>query len=151
MIVTAVGTGVEYPTTSNSDGYYTVPLLQAFHYTVSANAPGFKVEKSASLKLDSSATARINLMLVPGDSKQTVEVQGVAPVVITENGMLGTTISTKEMEDLPVQGRGALLLLATVPGVGGETQGGEVTKSLTPMSPGAGVSVGGGRPRSTGY
>jgi len=151
VVVTAVETGVEYATTSNAEGYYTLPSLQAFHYTVSATADGFKVEKSAAFKLDSSAVARVDLTLVPGDSKQTIDVQGTAATINTENGMLGTTISTKEMEDLPVQGRGALLLLATVPGVGGEMQGDEVTKSLTPMSPGAGVSVGGGRLGTTGY
>lgn len=151
VVVTAVETGVEYRTTTNSEGYYTVSSLQAFNYTVRAEFPGFAKAVSPEFKLDSSATARIDLVLTAEGSKQTVEVSAAAPAINTESGMIGTTVSSKEISDLPVQGRNALSLVSTVAGVGGEMATDEMTLSMRPMAPGAGVSIGGGRLSTTAY
>ncbi|MDZ4800904.1 MAG: carboxypeptidase regulatory-like domain-containing protein [Bryobacteraceae bacterium] len=151
VIVTAVETGVEYKTTTNIEGYYTVSSLQAFSYTVRAQFAGLAEAASAPFKLDSSATARVDLVLVAAGSKQVVEVSAAAPAINTESGMIGTTVSAREISDLPVQGRNALSLVTTVAGVGGEMATDEMTQSMRPMAPGAGVSIGGGRLSSTAY
>jgi len=151
VVVKAVETGVQYRTQANSDGYYTVPSLPALTYTVSAEWPGFKTATSAPFKLDTATTARIDLTLLPADSKQVVEVTAAAPAINTESGVLATTVSSHEISSIPVQGRNALELVATVAGVGGEMTRDEMVKSLKPMSPGSGVSIGGGRLSTTSY
>lgn len=52
VVVRAVATGSEYRTTSNADGYYTVPALPPADYKVSARAAGFKTAMSEVITLD---------------------------------------------------------------------------------------------------
>src|SRR6185369_9077509 len=79
VIVTSVETGVERPTTTTSEGYYTVPSLAPANYTVSAEITGFKKTVSAPAKVDTTATVRVNLMLAPQDSKVSIEVTARPP------------------------------------------------------------------------
>lgn len=145
VVVMAVDTGVAHRTTTNSEGYYTVPSLAPTDYVVTAEMDGFKKSTSATLKLDTTATARIDLVLVPMDSKETVEVTAVPPSLETETSMTGGTVSGKEVENLPLQGRNSLELALTVAGVSGEMGADEAGISYNIPSSGSGLSVGGGR------
>src|SRR5437016_4750055 len=52
VIVKGVETGVERPTTTTSEGYYSVPSLAPANYTVSAEITGFKRTVSGAMKVD---------------------------------------------------------------------------------------------------
>ncbi len=64
-MVKSVETGVERPTTTTSEGYYSVPSLPPADYVVSAVLPGFKQALSSAAKVDTTATVRVDLVLVP--------------------------------------------------------------------------------------
>ena len=149
MVVVAVETGSTYRTRSNSDGYYTVPSLPPARYKVSAKATGFKETASEPFALDASSTVRIDLTLALADSKQEISVTAAAPAIESEQSMVSTTISEREMEYLPLQGRGALEALLTSPNISGGMDGTGMSDEppiapVTP-SPGVGISIGGGQ------
>lgn len=149
VVVTAAATGSIYRTKSNSDGYYTVPSLPAAEYKVSAQAGGFKETVSAVFTLDASSTARMDLTLALADSKQEIVVTAAPPAVESEQSMVSTTISEREMEYMPMQDRGALETLMTLPNVGYDMNGTGMSDvpPVAPVSPspGVGVSIGGGQ------
>jgi hypothetical protein len=146
IIVTGVETGVQRPTTSTSDGYYSVPSLAPANYIVSAEIAGFKKTVSAAMKVDTTATVRVDLTLAPQDSKVSIDVSARAPALETETSMTGDTVTGKELTDLPLNGRNSLELAMTVAGVQGEMGSDEAGIGYNVPSPGSGLSVNGGRP-----
>src|SRR5258708_10165440 len=146
VIVTGVETGVQRPTTSTSDGYYSVPSLAPANYIVSAEIAGFKKTVSAAMKVDTTATVRVDLKLAPQDSKVSIDVSARAPALETETSMTGDTVTGKELTDLPFNGRKSLGLAMTVAGVQGEMGSDEAGIGYNVPSPGSGLSVNGGRP-----
>jgi hypothetical protein len=149
VLVTSVETGVQRSTTTNGDGEYTVPSLPPGNYIVTAELSGFKRSMAAPLKLDTTATARVDLVLSPQESKVAVEVTATAPSLQTESSMTGGTVSGKELSDLPLQGRNSLELALTVAGVSGEMGADEASISYNIPSAGSGLTVSGGRAGST--
>lgn len=141
VTVRAVETGVVYKTTSNGEGYYTVPSLLPVDYTVSAELEGFKKSVAGPIKLDTTAVVRVDLVLSPGEAKQVVEVVAQTSSIETETAMVGETVTQREMDALPLQGRNTLELAMTAPGVGGEVGSDAVV--------GAGLSLSGGRAGSS--
>jgi hypothetical protein len=146
IVVTGVETGVQRPTTTTSDGYYSVPSLPPANYFVSAEVSGFKKTVSTAMKVDTTATVRVDLKLAPQDSKVTVEVSARAPALETETSMTGDTVAGKELPDSPLNGRNVLELAMTVAGVQGEMGSDEAGIGYNVPSPGSGLSVNGGRP-----
>ena len=146
VVVIGVETGVERPTTSTSEGYYSVPALPPANYTVSAEIAGFKKTISGATKVDTTATVRVDLMLAPQDSKVSIEVSARPPAMETETSMTGDTVTGKELTDLPLNGRNTLELAMTVAGVQGEMGSDEAGIGYNVPSPGSGLSVNGGRP-----
>jgi Carboxypeptidase regulatory-like domain len=145
VLVTSVETGVQRATTTNGEGEYTVPSLTPGNYIVTAELSGFKRSMSAPLKLDTTATARVDLVLSLQESKVAVEVTATAPALQTESSMTGGTVSGKELSDLPLQGRNSLELALTVAGVSGEMGADEAGISYNIPSAGSGLTVSGGR------
>lgn len=146
ITVKSVETGLERTTTSTSEGYYSVPSLVPAEYVVSTDLQGFKAAHSAAIKVDTTATVRVDLVLVPQDSKTVVEVAARAAAMQTESSMTGDTVSGKELTDLPLNGRNTLELAMTIAGVQGEMGSDEAGIGYNVPSPGSGLSVNGGRP-----
>jgi hypothetical protein len=146
VVVTSVETGLQRPTTTTSEGFYSVPALAAANYTVTAEMAGFKNSVSPAAKVDTTVTVRVDLVLVPQDSKTTIDVSARAPALQTETSMTGDTVTDKELTDLPLNGRNTLELAMTVAGVQGEMGSDEAGIGYNVPSPGSGLSVNGGRP-----
>jgi hypothetical protein len=137
VVVTGVETGLERPTTTTSEGYYSVPALPPANYSVSAEIAGFKKTVSAATKVDTTATVRVDLMLAPQDSKVSIEVSARPPAMETETSMTGDTVTGKELTDLPLNGRNTLELAMTVAGVQGEMGSDEAGIGYNVPSPGS--------------
>ena len=93
VVVKSVETGVERPTTTTSEGYYSVRSLPPADYVVSAVLPGFKQVLSSAAKVDTTATVRVDLVLVPLDSKTSVQVTARPSALQTETSMTGDTVN----------------------------------------------------------
>ena len=78
----------------------------------------------------------IDVRLEVGDSKQSVVVTADAPLIVTENASVGSTITSKEVEDLPMNGGTPIMMASLAIGVISTSQPSEVQ----PFSSGGGAS-----------
>ncbi|MBC8031963.1 MAG: TonB-dependent receptor [Pyrinomonadaceae bacterium] len=102
---------------SSGDGAFTVSQLQVGLYTVKISAQGFKTHTATELKVDAGGEFALNVTLEVGNISENVTVVAGADVVNSTTGELSTTISPREVKDLPINGRNPLNLLNLLPGV----------------------------------
>jgi hypothetical protein len=110
IVATEVRTGVNTQTTTNSGGQYNIPFLLPGQYTVKAQAPGFKDYVRKDIGLGAGEHPVIDVRLEVGDATQSVEVTADAPLLNTQNSSAGTSITTKEVEDMPLNGGTPLMI-----------------------------------------
>jgi hypothetical protein len=102
---------------SNESGNYNFPNLLPGLYNVRAEHAGFQTEVHNSIELEVQQTARIDFRLTVGAVTQEVTVSGGAPLLNTENATIGTVIENRRIEDLPINGRSFVSLIALSPNV----------------------------------
>src|SRR5260370_27206347 len=84
---------------------------------MAARMPGFKDAVSKGVHIGAGDHPIIDIRLDVGDAAQSVEVTADAPLVNNENASLGQAITTKEVEDLPINGRSPMSLAGLAIGV----------------------------------
>jgi hypothetical protein len=114
--VTNLATNAVVTATTTGDGAYLVVNLMPGEYLVEAEATGFQ-RFAQTVSLETGARSRLDLSLAVGAITETVTVEGVTPLVNTENAVLGTVVRSAEVEKLPLAIRNWDDLLALVPGV----------------------------------
>jgi hypothetical protein len=97
-----------YKAVTNGEGLYNFPELPPSSYTLSVAAPSMKMFTQSGITVSVGNTARIDVVLEVGQSSQTVTVTGDASQLQTESSDIGTTVSTKLIEDLPLQFNGTV-------------------------------------------
>jgi hypothetical protein len=117
VIATETRTGTKSSTVSDAAGQYTIPFLAAGNYSLSAEESGFKKFTRSGLDLGSGDHANIDIHLEVGDVTQSVEVSADVSLLNTENSSTGQTITTKQVEDFPLNGRTPMMLAQLAIGV----------------------------------
>ena len=117
IAITNTGTGATRNLESTGAGDYTAPALQPGLYTVTAEAPGFKKVEHSNIRLEVGNDVRVDFQLVPGAVSETVEVTAQAALITTTNDTIGGSLSNKEINDLPLNGRDYQNLIVLRPGV----------------------------------
>src|SRR5205823_4749677 len=79
--------------------------------------PGFRTITQNDIELQVQFAARIDFTLQVGDVSQTVEVEGTAALIATENATVGTVIENRRIVEMPLNGRNFLQLVALSPNV----------------------------------
>ncbi len=105
-------TSVEYTTTSSDDGTYIIKNVPAGSYEVTFDARGFKRAVITEVTVRSSSVTQVNVMVDVGAVSETVTVTAGA----AELNQTSSQVSTRQITDLPLNGR-AVSLLALAPGV----------------------------------
>ncbi len=116
VVATNVATQVTYPAKSNSDGLFTIPALPIGTYKVRATIQGYQPFETNEIKLESGQIARLNISMQVG-FEQNVEVTGVAPVLQTQDAVVGEVISENTIKGSPLNGRNFSQLALLLPGV----------------------------------
>ena len=129
VTVTDVARGVSRTLTTDSAGQYSAPSLVPGTYTIRAEAPGFNVSQRQDVAVGVGQDVRIDLTLQTGNQTQEVIVTGTPPIVNTTSAMISTTIDTKSLENLPLNGRLFTKLLDFTAGVAGRPGGNTPTYS----------------------
>jgi hypothetical protein len=109
-------TGAEFQAATASNGTFTVPALAAGTYRVTVVAPGFKQAIVQGLKLDAGIPATANVTLELGTATDTVVIQSNGEVLQTQSANVSTTITGRQITDLPFTSRNATDLLLFLPG-----------------------------------
>jgi len=116
VTLTNEGTNVVNETTTGPQGFYTFPNLNPGDYTVSVTVSGFKKVLSQHNVVQVQQTTRVDLTLTPGAVTAEVTVTGQTPLVQTTTSDLGLTITQAQINNLPVNGRLAMLAMQLAPG-----------------------------------
>src|SRR5438105_828026 len=116
--VTAVNpaTNLSVAATTNATGLYTLKELPAGSYKITAEAPGFRTSTNADVTLNAGTTARVDFRMQLGQTREIVEVTGEAAAVNTEAPRLTTTVTSTQLENLPLNGRNVYDLIQLAPG-----------------------------------
>jgi hypothetical protein len=147
ITLTSQGTGLTRTTTTNETGAYSFPLLPVGAYSVTAERQGFSVARRSDINLNVDQVVRVDLQLAVGATTETVNVAATALTVDTESAGVGHVVTTKQVTELPLNGRNFLQLLFL--GAGAVQTTGEQGS----MRQGAGdaISINGSRPTSNNY
>jgi hypothetical protein len=117
IVLSSVDTSVEHSSVSNGSGEYVFLNITPGSYTLSASAQGFNPQKVDAFVLAVSQIATFDFALTVGTQTQVVTVQGTAAQLDVSSASLGTVIATKQVNDLPLDGRNFTTLLSLTPGV----------------------------------
>ncbi|HEU4870970.1 MAG TPA: carboxypeptidase-like regulatory domain-containing protein, partial [Pyrinomonadaceae bacterium] len=110
-------TKIEVETTSNEDGYFNFVNVNPAMYTLRVEVAGFKGVQSAPFDVGVSEAVTQNVALTIGSVSETVEVMTGAELIQQASSDLGTVITEKVVQDLPLNGRNFTQLLTLTPGV----------------------------------
>ncbi len=116
-------------------GDYSFPSVPPGTYDVKVEHSGFKATASNGVTVQVQQSVRLDFTLQVGELSQSVEIAATADLLQSENSTVGTVIGNRSIEQLPLNGREYLNLVALAPN----------TNTLSPQSGQAGSRQGGDR------
>lgn len=115
VTVTNVDTGRVSTATTNELGYFTVTALPPGNYRVELTKKGFE-KVTRSFELQVAQVAAIDFQLKVGEETQTITVEAGSPVVDAQDSAIGEVVETRQITELPLNGRNFTQLATLVPG-----------------------------------
>ncbi len=110
-------TGVTATRQANEVGQYIFDLISPGNYTITVEFTGFTKFQQKSIVLQQRGDLSVNVVLKPGDIKETVTVSAEASMVQFSNAKLDTTVDSKLTNNLPQIYRTPFLLAQLDPAV----------------------------------
>jgi outer membrane receptor protein involved in Fe transport len=149
VTVTNAGTNQSVTLTTSGSGAFSASSLEPVVYTVTVEAPNFKTAIVENVKVDTASVQTVNVMLEAGNISEKVTVEAETPLLNTETGTIGQTITERQLQDLPLNNRSVLDLAVTTPNVSGDAGSEDAEVTSGQPVPGFNLSLNGGRPGST--
>jgi hypothetical protein len=116
VTITNVDTSRATTATTSELGYYSVSALPPGNYRVDVSQKGFnKVTRDLALQVAQVGVADFQLQV--GDVTQTVMVEAGSPVVDAQDSAIGIVVESKQVTELPLNGRNFTQLATLSPGV----------------------------------
>ena len=110
-------TGTVYNLTTNEAGIYVLyAAVPAGFYRVEVTSQGFRRAVVHKIKVDVGTPATANVTLEVGATTESVEVQAEATAIVTATAAIGTTVTGRQITELPFTSRDALDLAMLMPG-----------------------------------
>src|ERR1700730_5333106 len=103
VTVTNTPTAATVTQQANSAGNYVFPNLLPGIYTVKVDMDGFRSTVRNNLELQVAQTARVDFKLELGTISETVQAVGTAPMLNTEDVVIGTVIDNKRILELTLK------------------------------------------------
>lgn len=103
--------------TTNSEGFYSAPLLPIGHYSVTIEATGFKKFVKSSIELNVSERVTLDARLDVGGATEEVVVQAAPVQVELQSSSAAGLVSNVEIKELPLNNRNFIQLVTLLPGV----------------------------------
>jgi len=117
VTLTNEGTSASLSTTTAPDGSYNFTPVKIGSYKVTATFEGFPTTTQTHIVVDVGADVVVNFSLKPGAVTQTVEVTATVPVLQTQNAAVGQVVGSRNVNDLPLNGRNFTFLAQLAAGV----------------------------------
>jgi hypothetical protein len=119
VTATNVLTNQTRSTMSDETGRYQFVELPVGEYQIRAEKTGFKLLERTGIILHAATNNRVDLQLTVGQTSEQVTVTDTATQVDTQTAEVGATITGKQIQDLPLNGRDTGSLVSLVPGANG--------------------------------
>jgi outer membrane receptor protein involved in Fe transport len=116
VTVSNAATNLNVTTTTNSSGNYTVKELPIGSYKLTVEAAGFKTTSSANVPINAGTISHVDFKLQIGKASEVIEVTGAAAQVNTEDSKLAATVSSTQINNLPLNGRNVFDLMQLTSG-----------------------------------
>ncbi|MDX1981983.1 MAG: carboxypeptidase regulatory-like domain-containing protein [Bryobacteraceae bacterium] len=146
--VTHLDTG-QAKSVAAAEGYYRIPMLPVGRYALSIEAPGFTTFARKPVTLEVSQVLRLDVRMELAGVRESVSVTGEAETVDTAGNAIGKTVTTREILDLPLNGRNFTQLGLLQAGVAALTGG--VSTAGGSLRSGQAYAVNGQRPESNNF
>lgn len=110
-------TGFSRTTKTDDQGIYQFLEVPPATYLMTVKAEGFATIKRENVVLQVSSPATLNVALQVQGGSVVVDVSDEAPMVNTQDATLGNNFGTRQLTDLPSEGRDPAAILSLQPGV----------------------------------
>lgn len=111
VVVKSNATGKEQTVTTSGEGTFSIPALDPGVYTVTVTSTGFKTLTVNEVKIDTGRDFSFNQTLEVGDVSASVTITAGTEIVNSTSGELTTTVSPRQVLELPLNGRNPLGLV----------------------------------------
>ncbi len=117
-VVTAVNKGTQdtYNTMTNEMGYYSIQFVRIGTYNITVKHPGFQTFNVSGTTVNTNQVVRNDVVLQIGEVVQTVTVEGASAAIKTDDASVSEIITSRDVADLPLNGRDPLRLAVITPG-----------------------------------
>jgi len=112
-----VGTNVERSTSTNGSGSYVFVNIVPGRYTLKVSKDGFATASKPEFELAVNQTVTLDFSMHVGSVTEIVKVEAQTSSIQTSSSELGTVISRRSVDNLPLNGRNFTQLLNLTPGV----------------------------------
>ena len=109
-------TGLQRSMLTTSAGAFTFSELSTGTYTVTVSNSGFQTQKNADVEVQVGSIISLPIMLRVAQEKQTVDVMGTVATIETNQSALNAVVSTRAVQEIPLNGRDYRQLLELTPG-----------------------------------
>ena len=117
IVATNKDTGVATTTSSNAAGQYQILALIPGTYSVKVSAQGFDTFVRDNIVLHVQDRIAVTATMRPGSVTQEINVSGAEPLLQTEKADIGNVVNSRQVNDLPLNGRRYTDLALLEPGV----------------------------------
>ncbi|HMG84135.1 MAG TPA: TonB-dependent receptor [Terracidiphilus sp.] len=121
--VTLINTGTQQTQTktTNDTGFFIFSALPPGNYSLDVKVQGFKEKKTDSIAVVAETPRNLNVSLETGGASESVTISAsTQPELQTADASIGSTITSEEVEKLPIFGGDPYELLRTAPGITGD-------------------------------
>jgi len=98
-------TKVSYTGTTNSEGYYSIPFVSPGIYDITVEMTGFRKMTATGVVVQLNHAVRTDFAVSVGSEASVVTVSADTPALSTDDALLGETIDSQQVHDLPMNGR----------------------------------------------
>jgi hypothetical protein len=144
LTLTNLDTSAKLRAQTDSAGAYEFLNLPPGRYGLEAEKTGFQRLTRQPLIIEVNSGLRIDLTLPVGTVSETVTVTAETPLLQPETSALGQVVESRAVNELPLNGRNPMALVALVPGVVPQGQFGQSMVTLNPFAAGN-VQINGGQ------
>lgn len=129
VTATETRTHDQYNATTNAQGNYVIEFIRVGVYSVSVEQTGFQKVTKTNIIVDIDQTVRTDVTLPVGAVSQSVTVEAIVSAIKTDDASISEILGTRNVAELPLNGRDPMSLATTTPGV---LQGTKTSQTGTP-------------------